>query len=967
MSEINNQNTKQSEIVKKDSLGNELIEEINDTSSENIKKENISSNGENFENETLEKVKLEDEEIDIDEDDLDNDEDDDFEPIDVSNLKPDFYTKALDFISKKKEYFITFGILSAFYLFFLFINSVFSGEKTVLISDSYAQVGVFFSHFFKFLRGEASLMYSNYFGKGIEIFSTLQYMHFNPFYLIVLLGGEGLIYEMFTVAIYLMLLFTAFVFIWFTNKYFKNIDLKLKILLALMYVISPYINYNYGFISWFIYPALTLILVDRFLNFVKTKKIASFIVTFVWYIVSCFSVGISTAIVLFVVFTAYLFVVVNKDERKACTKGLFVVFAATALISITLLFPSIIGVLESKRTGNFFDNLMTKGSYDSSKLTLIIADYCVLFIAIYYFIFCDKKDKINRFLIVAFAIVYMPMILDAIMKILCFSQYNSFYGRFYFLNEVAIFVPTLFAFDKKMLKTNDCKSDRFLQMIIEVFMFGIVLGLLVIGVANFKNMGLVIKNPKYVDSVAMKLYLCFAAVSVILFLTSYIFNVRKSISGKMVNISLIFIMICSLGFNCLTFTSSASADINYKNKITAFLEDKNLDGNAKVTGFAIKSEILDGLSSIRQTSVFSSLVSAKTLESFWSLGYTTSSVSYIDSSGSLLSDALNGIKYYLSADKLERPYLKEIDYSKDAGYYLYESSLALDGVFLLDSDFEFDKSSSIDNFNKLKDYYNISGDFFENVDVQIEWYDENEELVELEEGETVERGLYKKQKITYKATKPGILYANSYLIQEQDEDGLDNFFLYRTDSSIYQDMAYLEAGDEISFIIRNYYNDTALENIGYRFLDYSVAKEFCEKVIDVNASYDYTKNGYEVTVNSDKACNMYVMTPNILGMNYTLNGEKVEIQEVLGSMVCVSINAGESTLVAKYSYPHAILWILVAAVSIIIVGILIALYHYKKLDFAENIIYYAMMVICALIIAVVYVAGSGISVLMLFK
>jgi hypothetical protein len=95
--------------------------------------------------------------------------------------------------------------------------------------------------------------------------------------------------------------------------------------------------------------------------------------------VSCFSVGISTAIVLFVLFMLYVYIVIEKEERKQHVLNLFIVFISTALISIAILLPSIIDVVASGRTGSVFYNLLVAyKDYKSSKLSLMSTDYLLI-------------------------------------------------------------------------------------------------------------------------------------------------------------------------------------------------------------------------------------------------------------------------------------------------------------------------------------------------------------------------------------------------------------------------------------------------------------------------------------------------------------------------------------------------------------------------------------------------------------
>lgn len=132
-----------------------------------------------------------------------------------------FFDKTWNFVKLHREYFISAAIVFLMFNFALIINANWPfGDTTPLVSDSYQQILPFAEHFFSVIRGESTLFYTNHIGGGFEIFPTLEYMLFNPFYLFVLIGGRGNVLKMFMVSWLFMLIFNALVFVWFAKKYF---------------------------------------------------------------------------------------------------------------------------------------------------------------------------------------------------------------------------------------------------------------------------------------------------------------------------------------------------------------------------------------------------------------------------------------------------------------------------------------------------------------------------------------------------------------------------------------------------------------------------------------------------------------------------------------------------------------------------------------------------------------------------
>ena len=233
-------------------------------------------------------------------------------------------TKIKDFFITKKDYCFILAIVFVLYNLILICNGCFPyGNKTVLMGDSIYQVGPFFEHFFNVFEGKSTLFYSNYVGGGVEIFSTLEYLLFNPFYLVVFLGGKNNVFYMFNIAVMLMFLFNALIFFWFSKKYFKNINILSRFALTILFVFSVYISTNFCLTTWLIFPSILLILIDKFLKLVNEGKITAFVCVLVWYVLNCFSVGVSSNIILIVLFSAYIFFTKSKEEQKPIFVRLF--------------------------------------------------------------------------------------------------------------------------------------------------------------------------------------------------------------------------------------------------------------------------------------------------------------------------------------------------------------------------------------------------------------------------------------------------------------------------------------------------------------------------------------------------------------------------------------------------------------------------------------------------------------------
>ena len=937
-----------------------------DSLNENIESENKNEEDlENVNNEDVSNNEIKEEKTDTsnsNETNISEIEEDDEDFIEDLDAKPNFVEKIRTFLKSRKDYCITFSIVLALFFVHLVFNGAFFGKNVVLVSDSYEQVYAFFEHFYNVFSGKATLFYSNFYRKGFEMFSTLQYMFSNPFYLIVFLGGRRFIAQMFTVAMFAMLVFSAFTFMWFTKKYIKNIETKTRIFFAILYTFSAFINFNYSFITWFIYPSLILILIDRFINFTKTGKVGSFIAVFVWYIVSCYSVGISTAIMLFIIFTVYILMTQEKDKKKSQLTGLFVVFGVSALVSMALLFPSIIDVLNTGRGNSFIANLFSKERELSlHKYGFVFDDAGVLILSVIYFIKCDKKDKLNRFLLALVCLVFAPVVFNSIMKIFCLSKYQGFPARFYFLNEVALFIPALMLVEKKLIKPIECKTESMSKLIFGLILSFLGLTLLILEFVNYESIGQIVKTPTYPGTSITVINFFFLAMFVVLIGFAIFFNYRKILSAYLVKVSFVIVMVISLSLNILTFTGYARNTL-YANKkeITKLIKDSNINGNFKVFNSEICSNHSNwSVGDVKKVSAFSSLVSSDMIDNYFSLGYNASIAVATDFTGTIISDSLMGIKYYVTDHEEVRPYLSLIE--KSENYYLYENILAGTGAYAFDKDFRFEDTIDFyKHFEKLQNYFEITGDLFSEANVTITDDVEYEDVTRV--GEDT------KQKVTFTAEKDGILYINAYLaFDEYDEkEEIKNHAISNVSDKYLQDLKYLKDGETYTFYIQKYIDKVDISELKFKFMDYSIAEQICNKLKEISQQFTYNKDGYTIELTAEGEKNIFVFNPKLDGMKYNIDGKVAQSRTLLHNMVYFETVGTEIKITAEYKYPYLMTWITFAVICIVLAVILYVLHHFKLFRKLESVIYYSMLGVVAVLVLFAYGFGTIVSIINFF-
>jgi len=861
------------------------------------------------------------------------------------------FTEKIKLFSKNNFDFIVSGslIFLIYTLTLIFNKCIPFGKNTIIFSDAQEQIASFFDHIFNVFEGKSTIFYTNYFGKGISIFSTILYMLTNPFYLTVIIGGRSNIDLMLTFSILFMLIFNSIIFNYFTRKYFKNINKYYRVLLSILFVFSTFLNYNIAFISWLIYPALLLLLIDKFIIYLKTGKIKGLIIIYSWYIINCFSVGISTSLLLLLISTLYIFLCIDKAERYKKLTGLFVSIISTALICLIILFPAVLDYLFTDRSNSdsILKSLLVVSFFSPiNKLGLIFSSLAILIFTIFYFIKCNRKEKFNKFLLITCLLLFLPVIFDAMMKLLCFASYKGFCGRFYFLNETFLFLISLSIFNKGF-NFKECLDKKQIKIIyiilLSIFSLGVVIALIFL--INDASASIKIPTSRS-NAVTLLTFTIFLLLSAI-FLTTLILNYKEKISKLLSKIAVIIILTLSIITNCLLFSFNCHGNYSDNEEIFKLANSSNLTGNFKVTNSSASKNNYNFYSeNLRNTNVFTSLISNKTLEPNITLGYYAGDVLVQNSTGNLIADSILGINYYISDKKLERPYLTEI--LKSENYYLYENKLSTTGAFKLSSNFSFDYEESFTEiFENLKNHFEIDGTLFEEITIPLtQLVGSDNEINYIGE---------------YTPNHSGILYFQSYFFYEDKEENSEREKFNISVSTDYamQDVSFINANETFKF---NLINQDESE-IKALFLNYEIAEKICQKLKENQVKFSYTKDGYNINLSSiNENESIYVSVPNIDGLNYTINGQEIQANEFLGGFTKFTPNStifleNPLTIEAKFKYPNSKIWIISSIIFLIILITILLLYHYTKFKIFEKLIGFGMVGLCAIIVMLVYFLG----------
>lgn len=539
------------------------------------------------------------------------------------------------------------------------------GSNTLSYYDMAAQIIPQSELIFDFLNGKSPLFYSTKFGTGANTFGYLIYFILSPFNLLMLLGGEGNLQYSLNFVFILKLICICCVAIWFLKKYFKNLGTLKILILALSYTFCGYMLMVYTYMSFLDYLIYAPIFVDCF-NLLKNEdKKLPFIFVVFFMIVSCFSLGCFTLLYLFVIFGAYIFIVVEKKDRKDLILKVLSCIVASIGFAMPILLPSFVQYLSSGRNAGISFIIAYPFHGTPSKILTSIAEIICCFFAIIFIFKCDKKDRLNKFLIFIEMLTLLTIISDEIIMAFNGGGILGYYARFGFIGAFTTFILASKYLNALTFENNE-KTKFTIPTYITITVF---LSLYAVFVFAFHTP----LSNSFASQFSNFPYLFVFIILTMLVLIPCIiaFILKKFIKVHFFICSFILTLSLITGNSVLFFSSGFLSTDSYKSisELTSTIDETDRVKFFSTDYYSLSQTILNCSS----TSTFSSLADKDALTSLRRLGYLTSINSTQSFGGTLLSDIVVNNEYSLYPFKVNRWYLELV--GEQDGFYLYKNTL----------------------------------------------------------------------------------------------------------------------------------------------------------------------------------------------------------------------------------------------------------------------------------------------------
>ena len=220
------------------------------------------------------------------------------------------------------------------------------GDGSIAYADFAQSYVPQFYHYWDVLHGLKSPLFDWYSGTGV---STVSMDIFSPFNLFFLFVPREFIFQSMSFFLWFKVAVSALTFYYFVNKLFNKIDIGYKLGFATLYSLSGYVLQYYTNIKWLDVVAVFPLLMLSFYYLMKKDKLLPYLICFGLIMLCSFYLSVQVAI--FLLFTGSLYILFMVEKGKKKYKAFNLALGTALGIGITMFksLPSFITLMGSSR------------------------------------------------------------------------------------------------------------------------------------------------------------------------------------------------------------------------------------------------------------------------------------------------------------------------------------------------------------------------------------------------------------------------------------------------------------------------------------------------------------------------------------------------------------------------------------------------------------------------------------------
>lgn len=549
------------------------------------------------------------------------------------------------------------------------------GGMTIAHADMGQSYETFYHLLWDILRGGKSLFYSYTLGSGSNVFGGVLLDGFaSPLaWLIVLFKRENIIYAFSYLLLIRIALIALTTYIFF-NKIYKKSENEgdslefWKVLFSVMYALSGYVLISYTNIMWLDVVAIFPIFCLGVHRLLTQNKSGLFIVTLTLSLI--ISYYISYMILFFILsclpFAVFLYA--KKEDRKRVAGKIIIAVLLSLFLSMFSFLPAFSQTMSSYRMSGQKATIVKNYEVEMKLIFLMMSAMGLLgtLRLLKYF----KKDNIVKMMILNLIMCgVLPILFERINMLWHTGSHNSFPFRYGFIPIFIMLNCGMYYITKYLTHEKKFEKADIAFIILSLIPIIILTPKIIVSING--------NDPAFRIATDDCIAICMQTV-----MYAFLLNLILKIENKKVrNVIISVVVLSQILIQGLAYIgvpeekrggpehSDSSIDVanellsTFNTNNTELYRYKDIDQNL--------TENYPLVMDCPSISTFLHIISKEQVLTHSQLGYTRNNTKLGDCGGTLLSDAILGIKYTLSSDEMDNKIYQK-DGTSESGINLYE-------------------------------------------------------------------------------------------------------------------------------------------------------------------------------------------------------------------------------------------------------------------------------------------------------
>ena len=305
------------------------------------------------------------------------------------------------------------------------------GEQSMAWADVQQQVIPLLNTFKDILSGQTSLVYTFNHAGGMTFFGVFFFFLASPFTFLVAFIDKSDMMSFINILIMLKMMVAGATLGFYLHKKYPNLHPFISVAFSLLYAFSAYNLMYYQNVIWIDCMALFPLLFLSIEHLFEKDNILPYLVMMTLAMVINYYIGMIEVIFILMFVSLWLYYRKKEEDIKKKAWHFFLASGIAALLTMVVLFPSLLQYLSSARSSSLIESIENSWFFASYETTVPLLLGLVF---LFPFMRGSKLSPLRKVKMISLILLCIPLLVDPINKVWHFGSYQAFPSRFFFIN-----------------------------------------------------------------------------------------------------------------------------------------------------------------------------------------------------------------------------------------------------------------------------------------------------------------------------------------------------------------------------------------------------------------------------------------------------------------------------------------------------------------------------------------------------